>query len=195
MGHPQPKTPIQTDNSTTEGFINSKIQPKCTKSMDMRFEWLKDREAKNQFRFFWRLGKTNLADYFMKHHPPDHHWNVRREFLTRVADLVRLCVSLLSKSNKRDGNFAQSAISNLLFFWHQKCCKGVLNARYVSTYLIRIYVSKLMAILAKAIQPVLGKCFGDLKPSFARFQFYKTRRWFTHNSVITELKLSSIVNV
>jgi hypothetical protein len=73
MGHPQPKTPIQTDNSTTEGFINSKIQPKCTKSMDMRFEWLKDREAKNQFRFFWRLGKTNLADYFMKHHPPDHH--------------------------------------------------------------------------------------------------------------------------
>ena len=49
MGHPQPKTPIQTDNSTAEGVINSKIQPKRTKSMDMRFEWLKDREAKNQF--------------------------------------------------------------------------------------------------------------------------------------------------
>ncbi len=28
MGHPQPKPPIQTDNSTAEGFINSKIQPK-----------------------------------------------------------------------------------------------------------------------------------------------------------------------
>ncbi len=49
MGHPQPKTPIQMDNSTAEGFISSKIQPKHTKSMDMRFEWLKDREAKNQF--------------------------------------------------------------------------------------------------------------------------------------------------
>jgi hypothetical protein len=35
MGHPQPKTPIQTDNSTAKGFINSKIQPKHTKSMDM----------------------------------------------------------------------------------------------------------------------------------------------------------------
>ncbi len=35
MGHPQPKTPIQTDNSTAKGFINSKIQPKRTKSMDM----------------------------------------------------------------------------------------------------------------------------------------------------------------
>jgi hypothetical protein len=73
MGHLQPKTPIQTDNSTTEGFINSKIQPKCTKSMDMRFKWLKDREAKDQFRFYWRSGKTNLVDYFTKHHPAAHH--------------------------------------------------------------------------------------------------------------------------
>jgi hypothetical protein len=116
MGHPQPKTPIQTDNSTAEGYINSKIQPKRTKLMDMRFEWLKDREAKNQFQFFWRSGKTNLADYFTKHHPPAHHRNVRGEFLLRVADLVWLCASLSSKSNERDGNFAQSAISNLLFF-------------------------------------------------------------------------------
>jgi hypothetical protein len=36
-------------NSTDEGFINIKIQPKRTKSMDMRFELLKNREAKNQF--------------------------------------------------------------------------------------------------------------------------------------------------
>ncbi len=46
LGHPQPRTPIQTDNSTAEGVINLTIQPKQTKLMDMRFEWLKDREAK-----------------------------------------------------------------------------------------------------------------------------------------------------
>jgi hypothetical protein len=91
MGHPQPKTPIQIDNSTAEGFINSKIQPKCTKSMDMRFQWLKDRQAKEQFRFCWRSGKTNLADYFTKHHPAAHHQSVRVEFLTRVAELIWLC--------------------------------------------------------------------------------------------------------
>jgi hypothetical protein len=28
MGHPQPRTPIQTDNSTVEGGINSWVQPK-----------------------------------------------------------------------------------------------------------------------------------------------------------------------
>jgi hypothetical protein len=91
MGHLQPKTPIQTDNSTAEGVINSKIQPKHTKLMDMCFEWLKEREAKEQFCFYLQSGKTNLASYFTKHHPPAHHCNVREEFLTHVADLLHLC--------------------------------------------------------------------------------------------------------
>jgi hypothetical protein len=40
MGHPQPPTWIQTDNSTTLGVINSNIQPQRMKAMDMRFHWL-----------------------------------------------------------------------------------------------------------------------------------------------------------
>ena len=90
MGHPQPRTPIQTDNSTAEGVINSQIRPKRTKAMDMRFEWLLDRVLQGQFRIYWKPGKTNLADYFTKHHPPAHHRNVRGEFLTRVAELQQL---------------------------------------------------------------------------------------------------------
>lgn len=90
MGHPQPQTPIQTDNSTAEGVINSRVKPKRTKSMDMRFEWLLDRQQQGQFKIYWKPGKTNLADYFTKHHPPSHHRNVRGEFLTRVAELQRL---------------------------------------------------------------------------------------------------------
>jgi len=37
MGHTQPPTPIQTDNAMADAVINGKIQPKCTKAMDMRF--------------------------------------------------------------------------------------------------------------------------------------------------------------
>ena len=40
MGHKQPATPVQVNNSTAEGIINKWIQPKCTKTMDMRFHWL-----------------------------------------------------------------------------------------------------------------------------------------------------------
>ena len=40
MGNKQPRTPIQSDNSTAIGVVNNKIQPKRTKAMDMIFHWL-----------------------------------------------------------------------------------------------------------------------------------------------------------
>ncbi len=52
MGHLQPRTPIQTDNTMAEGVINKKIQPKRTKAMDMRFHGLRDPEAQGQLIFF-----------------------------------------------------------------------------------------------------------------------------------------------
>jgi len=87
MGHPQPPTPIQTDNTTVEGLVNHKIQPKQTKAMGMRFHWLCDREQQQQFRIYWRPGGGNLADYWTKHHAPAHHTKIRAEFLTKVKDI------------------------------------------------------------------------------------------------------------
>jgi hypothetical protein len=86
MGHPHLHTPTQIDNTTEEGVINNKIQPKQTKAMDMRLHWLRNREAQGQIQIYWRPGKTNLADYFTKHHPPAHHFNVQAEFLTKVKN-------------------------------------------------------------------------------------------------------------
>ena len=91
MGHPQPPTPLQTDNSTADSVVNNKIQPKRLKAMDMRFHWLRDREARRQFRIYWRSGRTNLADYHTKNHPASHHVSVRHEFLTpkKYLDILR----------------------------------------------------------------------------------------------------------
>ncbi len=41
MGWPQPKSPIQTDNSTAAGVTNNTIVPCRSKIMDMRFWWLR----------------------------------------------------------------------------------------------------------------------------------------------------------
>jgi hypothetical protein len=35
MGHPHPRTLIQTNNSTVEGVINSRVRPKHTKAINM----------------------------------------------------------------------------------------------------------------------------------------------------------------
>ena len=81
LGHPQPPTPIQTDNSTAAGFANDTIKQKRSKAMDMRFYWLKDREQQGQFRIFWRPGTENLGDYHTKHHPTSHHRLMRSTYL------------------------------------------------------------------------------------------------------------------
>ena len=94
MKHKHPATLIQTDNSTAKGVITSKIQPKRTEAIDMRFYWLRDRETHEQFRFFRRVGKLNLADYWTKHHPATHHKNVRNEFLTQKKILNDLRLRL-----------------------------------------------------------------------------------------------------
>jgi hypothetical protein len=73
MGHPQTCTPIQTDNSTATALLTNKIIPEALKAMDMQFHWLRCREAQNQYRFYWRPGTQNLADYCTKHHPASHH--------------------------------------------------------------------------------------------------------------------------
>ncbi len=49
MGWPQPRSPIQTDNSTAAGVTNNTIVPRWSKMMDMCFWWLPCRELQDQF--------------------------------------------------------------------------------------------------------------------------------------------------
>jgi hypothetical protein len=81
IGHPQPRTPLLTDNLTTCVIVYGKMKQQRSKAIDMRFYWLKDREAQNQFIMVWALGKLNLGDYFMKHHAPAPHQNIKRFYL------------------------------------------------------------------------------------------------------------------
>ena len=52
MGHPQPSTPVQTDNTTALGVVKNTIAPRRTKAMDMRFHWLRDRIQQRQSRHY-----------------------------------------------------------------------------------------------------------------------------------------------
>jgi hypothetical protein len=92
MGHKQLATSLQVDKSIAKGIVNKRVQPKHTKAMDMHFHWLQDCSIKQkQFRFYWRPGPMNYADYWMKHHPAAHHRNMRPVFLTPYSQLLELC--------------------------------------------------------------------------------------------------------
>ena len=82
MGHKQPPTPMQMDNTTALGIVTNNIASKRLKSMDMRLHWLRCRAAEAQFRHYWRPGPTNKAKYVTKHHVPIHHTAARLTYLT-----------------------------------------------------------------------------------------------------------------
>jgi hypothetical protein len=88
MGHPQPPTPVNIDNSTTVGFANQTMKQRKSKSMDMRFYWIQDRVKQKQFDIHWRPGTTNLADYFTKHHATSHHRKMRPTYLQSLNNIV-----------------------------------------------------------------------------------------------------------
>ena len=43
MGHKQPPTPLQVDNTTAVGFCNEGIKHCRSKAINMCFHWIKDR--------------------------------------------------------------------------------------------------------------------------------------------------------
>jgi hypothetical protein len=81
VGHKQPPTPMETDNTTATGYSNGTIKQKRTKAIDMRFYWIKDRVKQGQFNVYWGPGFQKLVDYFTKHNLPAHHKRMREVYI------------------------------------------------------------------------------------------------------------------
>eukprot|EP00804_Cyclotella_cryptica_P012897 CCRYP_002241-RA/>CCRYP_002241-RA protein AED:0.04 eAED:0.02 QI:17/0/0/1/0/0/2/0/404 len=106
-----------------EAVINAKVQPKRTKAMDMRFHWLQNR-GPAPVPFLLAPGKSNLADYWTKHHTAAHHVNVRHDYLT-----LHIVLEMLRMSNAA----ARGIVGTLLSHHHMasplsstSACKGVM---------------------------------------------------------------------
>ena len=87
LGHPQPPTPIKTDNSTALGFVKNLVHQKRSKSWDMRFHWLREKN-KTDLNVYWAPGNTNHADYFTKHHSPTYHKQVRSKYILKGFNIL-----------------------------------------------------------------------------------------------------------
>ena len=81
LNHPQPPTLIKTDNARACGFIHDNIHQKRSKSWDMRYYWLRDRLAQQQFNFYWDKGSKTYADYHTKYHAMKHHRIMRPKYV------------------------------------------------------------------------------------------------------------------
>ena len=81
IGHPQPATPVKTDNTTALAFVRNNITQKRSKSWDMRYYWLRGKEQDGVFDIYWDNSNNNDADYYTKHHPATHHQHIRPRYV------------------------------------------------------------------------------------------------------------------
>ena len=81
LGHPQPPTPLKTDNSTAESFVSKNIKQKKSKTWDMRWNWLRDPKITKLVKIYWDKACKNHADYQTKHHPPSYHKAIRSNYI------------------------------------------------------------------------------------------------------------------
>ena len=97
MGHPQPPTPLKTDNTTTRAYTYNNIMGKKSKAWDMNLNWLRDKETHKEFNIFWEKGNSdktfNESDYYTKHHPTIYHRQIRDRY---TIDKTRQSVNLLN---------------------------------------------------------------------------------------------------
>ena len=103
LDHKQPGTPLKTDNSTTEGFVNLGMNPKPSKTWDMKWHWLRYKEVIEQLGLYWYIGKNNDANYFTKYHPPIHHRQKQTQYiytsdlLETIPHTIRLFKGVLNR--------------------------------------------------------------------------------------------------
>ena len=98
MGHKQPPTPMQTDNTTDLGVVTNNIASKRLNSMDMKLHWLRCRIAQKKNRHYLHPGPNNLGYSVTKHLAAIRH---------RAVPLTNICLNNLDS----------------LVYWTTKICQ------------------------------------------------------------------------
>lgn len=81
LHHPQPPTPLTTDDTTKCGIIHGIMKQFQSNAIDMCFNWLTCWYDQDQFDILWEPGHYNLGDYPIKHHSDHHHCTVHPIYL------------------------------------------------------------------------------------------------------------------
>ena len=103
LNHPQPPTPLKTDNSTADGIMNKTIKQRQSKAIDKKFFWLQDQVKQGEFNVFWAPGKHNLADYFTKYHSPATHKKLRPIYTYikgKILTSLQGCIEILTSADR-----------------------------------------------------------------------------------------------
>ena len=86
LGYPQGATELICDNKCAVGIAKNTLKLKRSKTIDMRYHWIRDQVHLKNFLVTWQAGASNLADFFTKAHPVHHHLSQRSFYVVDNID-------------------------------------------------------------------------------------------------------------
>ena len=86
MVHQQPTTPLVTNSTTSDGFVNDNTQQRKSRAIDMRFYWVRNRFRQGHYLVYWAIRKDNLVDCFTKHHLIKNQCSITSIYLVPKPD-------------------------------------------------------------------------------------------------------------
>lgn len=86
----QPPTKLITDNSAAESIATKTCKQRRSKSMDIRYHWIRDRVSLKDFEIEWQPGSESIADYLTKVQPVAMVLKMRRFFVKNVEPTFKL---------------------------------------------------------------------------------------------------------
>jgi hypothetical protein len=106
LGYPQLQaTSLVCDNACAVGIATDSVKIKRSKTIDMRYHWLRDRVRLSDIAITWSKGSTNLADFFTKALPV-HRFRELKPLIVSHDDNPHAVV--LSKRVQRSQAFSAS---------------------------------------------------------------------------------------
>lgn len=86
----QPPTVITTDNAAAKGIATNTCKQRRSKSMDMRYHWIRDRVQLKDFEIIWRPGSESIADYLTKIQPVAMVLKMRKYYVKHTEPTFKL---------------------------------------------------------------------------------------------------------
>lgn len=116
FGYPQKPVILITDNEVAYGIANDTVNMHKSKTIDLRYHWIRDRVKQGQFIIQWEKGSTNLADYFTKSHPTKHYKDMRNTYISMFEQkLSKGCIDKVNKVMNSNSNYIHNIfISNYM---------------------------------------------------------------------------------
>ena len=82
LGYEQKSIDLYTDNACAKGIAEQSITMKRSRTVDIKYHWVRQRVQMGEFRIIWVPGQFNLADALTKPLPKDKFKIAQRQFVS-----------------------------------------------------------------------------------------------------------------